>query len=274
MPELPEVETIRRTLEQRVAGLVITDVNLITPKIIKSPSPQSFIKGITGKKIKKLGRRGKYLMMHLSGNKTLLIHLRMTGRLVYTPPDTHPARHTHAVFTLDNGYSLHFTDVRQFGRMILADTDRVNTLPGLRDLGLEPLGKEFTRDFFKKGLKGRRAKIKSLLLDQTFIAGLGNIYADEALHRARINPEKIASTLSPRETARLYLAIKEVLAEGIANRGTSFRDYVDGMGKTGSNQETLRVYNREGKPCLNCTKPIVRIKLGGRSSYYCPTCQK
>lgn len=274
MPELPEVETVRKSLESRISGLTITEVELLMPKIIKAPSPQSFIEGVTGKKIKKLGRRGKYLLIHLSEKMTLVIHLRMTGRLVFCPPETPPEKHTHAIFRLSDGNLLHFTDTRQFGRLALSETDRLDSFPGLKDLGAEPLSEKFTRDYLKKELKRRRTKIKTLLLDQTFIAGLGNIYADEALHRARINPEKIAANLTARETANLYQAIREVLEEGIANRGTTFRDYVDGLGQTGTNQNTLRVYDREGKPCLLCRQPVARIRLGGRSSYYCPRCQK
>ncbi|MCL5056436.1 MAG: bifunctional DNA-formamidopyrimidine glycosylase/DNA-(apurinic or apyrimidinic site) lyase [Actinobacteria bacterium] len=274
MPELPEVETVKRSLENHISGLTISEVDLLMPKILKTPSPQSFAGILAGKTIKKLGRRGKYLLIHLSGNHTLVIHFRMTGRLVYSPPGTAPAKHTHAVFRLSNGHELHFTDMRQFGRMALLETDRLDTLAGLKDLGVEPLSEEFTREFLKKQLKRRRVKIKLLLLDQTFIAGLGNIYADEALHKARINPEKTAAHLTIREIALLYRAIRDVLEEGIANRGTTFRDYVDGMGQAGSNKEALRVYDREGKPCLSCGKPVVRTRLGGRSSYYCPSCQK
>ncbi|MFZ5633019.1 MAG: bifunctional DNA-formamidopyrimidine glycosylase/DNA-(apurinic or apyrimidinic site) lyase [Bacillota bacterium] len=274
MPELPEVETVKRTLEERITGLTITEVVLILPKIVRSPSPGEFIKNLNGQKIKKLGRRGKYLLIHLGGNLTLVIHLRMTGRLVYSPPGTPPSKYTHAIFKLSSGFTLLFSDMRQFGRMALVETGELDTWAGLKSLGIEPFSENFTRDFLKKELKRRRTKIKPLLLDQTFIAGLGNIYADEALHRARINPEKSAANLTPREVARLYLAIREVLEEGIANRGTSFRDYVDGMGQSGSNQESLKVYGREGKPCLDCGKPVTRIRLGGRSTYYCPGCQK
>lgn len=274
MPELPEVETVRRTLEERIVGLTITGVVLILPKVIKSPSPGEFSERVAGRKIKKLGRRGKYLLIHLDHNLTLVIHLRMTGRLVYSESLTPPAKYTHAIFRLNNGFSLFFDDMRQFGRLALVDTGRLDEWPGLRILGVEPLSDSFTREYLKKELKRRHKKIKSLLLDQTFIAGLGNIYADEALHRARINPEKSAANLTPRQVARLYLAIREVLEEGIANRGTSFRDYVDGMGQPGSNQEALKVYGREGKPCLNCGTPVCRIKVSGRSSYYCPRCQK
>jgi len=274
MPELPEVETVKKSLEGLITGLIIKDVDLFMPKIVKLPSPQSFTETLAGKTIKKLGRRGKYLLIHLSDKHTLVIHFRMTGRLVYSPPGTSPGKHTHAVFRLSNGHELHFSDMRQFGRMALLETDRLDTLAGLKDLGVEPLSEEFTREFLKKQLKRRRVKIKPLLLDQTFIAGLGNIYADESLHRARINPEKTAVNLTAREIALLYRAIRDVLEEGIANRGTTFRDYVDGMGQTGSNKEALRVYDREDKPCLSCGKPIVRTRLGGRSSYYCPRCQK
>lgn len=274
MPELPEVETIRRSLESLVTGLSFTEVGLMTPKIVRSPSPQDFIDNLTGKKIRRIGRRGKYLLVNLSENLTLAIHLRMTGRLVYAPRETPANKHTHAIFRLSNGSALFYSDMRRFGRMSLMETGRLDAWPGLRDLGIEPLDEGFTRDYLKKELKRRRTRIKPLLLDQTFLAGLGNIYADEALHRARISPEKPASNLTPREIARLYTAIREVLEEGIANRGTSFKDYVDGLGQSGSNQETLRVYNREGKPCLSCGKPVTRVKLGGRSSYYCPKCQK
>ncbi|KJR98003.1 MAG: formamidopyrimidine-DNA glycosylase [Peptococcaceae bacterium BRH_c4a] len=274
MPELPEVETVKRSLEAQILGLSFTEIELMMPKIVKTPSPNSFAENLTGKKIKKLGRRGKYLLIHLSDNLTMVIHLRMTGRLVYSPQDKPAEKHTHAIFKLDNGFSLHYSDIRQFGRMGLTDTDKLEAFPGLKDLGIEPLNENFTRDFLKRELKRKRTKIKPLLLDQTFIAGLGNIYADEALHRARINPEKIAVNLTARETARLYQSIRDVLSEGIENRGTSFRDYVDGNGQAGSNQESLRVYDREGKPCLGCGKTVARIRLAGRSTYYCPKCQK
>jgi len=274
MPELPEVETVRRSLEGQILGLSFTEVELMMTKIVKTPSPQSFTESLAGKKIKKLGRRGKYLLIHMSDSLTMVIHLRMTGRLVYSPPDTPAEKHTHAIFKLSNGYSLHYSDIRQFGRIGLTDTDKLDSFPGLKDLGIEPLSENFSRDFLKRELKRKRTRIKPLLLDQTFIAGLGNIYADEALHRARINPEKIAASLTARETARLYQSIRDVLTEGIANRGTSFRDYVDGNGQAGSNQEALRVYDREGEPCLQCGKTVARIRLGGRSTYYCPKCQK
>lgn len=274
MPELPEVETVKRTLEKKLSGLSFEAVKLHMPKIVRLPPPEEFADILTGKKIIRLGRRGKYLLLHLTGGYTLVIHLRMTGRLVYATPGAPLEKHTHAVFDLSNGDQLRYTDIRQFGRMLLALTAELDEMPGLKTLGVEPLSENFTREFMKKELKRRRTRLKALLLDQTFIAGLGNIYVDEALHRAGLHPERLAASLSPRETTHLFLAIKDVLNEGINNRGTSFRDYVDGDGRPGNYQEKLAVYSKEGKPCLKCGKPINRIRVAGRSSYFCPHCQK
>jgi formamidopyrimidine-DNA glycosylase len=273
MPELPEVETVKRTL-QRLTGLIITGVQLFLPKIIRTPDPEEFIKIIINKEILKIDRRGKYLLLGLSGGYTLAVHLRMTGRLVYVADDMPPAKHTHVILHLDNGHRLIFADMRQFGGMWLVPTPALGSLAGYKDLGVEPLDKCFTREFFEKGLFLRRTGIKSLLLNQTFIAGLGNIYADEVLHRAGIDPERPAATLKHRETARLHQAVIDVLREAIDNRGTTVRDYIDGDGRAGSYQELLRVYKREGKPCHHCGQVITRKKVGGRSSYYCPACQK
>ncbi|WP_347490757.1 bifunctional DNA-formamidopyrimidine glycosylase/DNA-(apurinic or apyrimidinic site) lyase [Desulfoscipio sp. XC116] len=274
MPELPEVETVKRTLEKKIAGLTINGVNIMMAKIIREPSPEEFSAQVTGRKITRLGRRGKYLLLYLTDDNVLIIHLRMTGRLVYTAPDEPLSKHTHVVFLLSDGHELRFIDMRQFGRLQLAPLQALDRVKGLKDLGPEPLGQEFSRDFLRRELKRKRVRIKSLLLDQTFIAGLGNIYADEALHRARLNPQRTANSLSPREIAGLYHSIIAVLQEGIQNRGTSFRDYVDGDGRRGNYQELLRVYNREGSPCPHCGTAVARIKIGGRSSYFCPACQR
>lgn len=273
MPELPEVETIKRSLENKLVGREITGVNVYLPKIIRLEDPQKFKRQILGKKITGLSRRGKYLLVRLTGGLTLVIHLRMTGRLLYMSPSC-PVKHTHVIFKFENGKELHFIDVRQFGRIILTPSDNLHMVPGLKDLGVEPLSDNFTSNFLRRELRKHRTKIKSLLLDQTFIAGLGNIYADEALHRARINPARTASSLNPREVTNLYHAIRDVLREGIENRGTTFRDYVDGDGRAGNYGELLRVYGREGQPCLECKTIISKVKLGGRSTYFCPRCQK
>lgn len=273
MPELPEVETVRRTLQPKLTGLKFTGVQVLLPKIVQ-PVPEEFKEIIKDKKILKVSRRGKYLLIILSGDYTLAVHLRMTGRLVYNTEDRPPSKHTHVILHLDNGHKLTFADTRQFGRMWLLPTSSLESLSGYKDLGIEPLDEYFTRDFLKKELRRRHARIKSLLLDQTFIAGIGNIYADEVLHRSGINPERLATTLTSRETTKLHHAIKDVLKEGIDHRGTTVRDFIDGDGRAGGYQEHLRVYNREGKPCPHCSQIITRKKVGGRSSYYCPSCQK
>lgn len=274
MPELPEVETVMRTLQPRLTGLKIIDAQILLPKIIRTPDTDEFKEKVTGKKILKINRRGKYLLFILNDGLNLLFHLRMTGSLVYCQQDEPLSKYTHLVLVLDNSCHLRFADMRQFGRIWLVPASSMNNLSGFKDLGVEPLGAVFTISYLKKELKRRHARIKPLLLDQTFIAGLGNIYTDEALHRAKINPERLATTLNPRETTRLYHAIRDVLQEGIENRGTTVRDFIDGNGRPGSYQELLRVYNREGKPCRFCSQNILRKKIGGRSSYYCPACQK
>ncbi|OPX90559.1 MAG: Formamidopyrimidine-DNA glycosylase [Pelotomaculum sp. PtaB.Bin104] len=274
MPELPEVETVRQTLQPKIAGLRFTDVQILLPKIIRSPEPEEFKEMLINKKILRVARRGKYLLLSLTGGMNLVSHLRMTGSLVYSRPEEPRSKYTHLVFGLDNGGELRFADMRQFGGLWLVPADAMDSLSGYKDLGVEPLGASFTTSYLKKELRHRHARIKPLLLDQTFIAGLGNIYTDEALHRARIHPERLASTLNPREVTRLHHAIQAVLKEGIAHRGTTVRDFIDGDGRSGSYQELLRVYNREGQTCGHCGKKIVRKKIGGRSSYYCPSCQK
>lgn len=274
MPELPEVETVKCTLQAKLTGLTFTGAQVMLPKILRELEPEEFNKKIKNKKILKVSRRGKYLLINLSGGYTMAVHLRMTGRLVYISDDRPPAKHTHVVFHLDNGHRLFFADMRQFGMIWLAPTSSLESLSGYKDLGVEPLDECFTRDFLKKELRRRHTRIKPLLLDQRFIAGLGNIYTDEALYRAGVDPERLAKTLTPRETAKLYHAVKDVLSEGIEHRGTTFRDFIDGDGRTGGYQEHLRVYNREGKPCPHCGRAIQKKKVGGRGSYYCPACQK
>ncbi len=274
MPELPEVETIKRTLETKIPGLSFTGVEIFLPKIIKNPAPQEFSARLPGKEIKKLERKGKYLLIRLSENLVLIIHLRMTGRLVYSLPDTPVAPHTHVIFHLNNGCQLRYGDLRQFGQISLVPASDLASFPGLSSLGPDPFDPHFTREFFKRELKKRRTMLKPLLLDQSFVSGLGNIYADEVLYRARLHPRRQSHTLTPREASCLYRAIREVLQEAIANRGTSIRDYVDGNGNEGNYQNLLKVHDREGEPCLKCGRPIVRARLGGRGTYLCPHCQK
>lgn len=273
MPELPEVETIVRGLGPILKGRAIRRVHVLQENVVAYPSPEDFRRELTGRRIGRLSRRGKYILLHLSGGLILTIHLRMTGQLVYQPEAGSLPKHTHVALELDSGL-LRFTDTRRFGRLWLiseAETDKVS---GLSALGVEPLNKEFTEDSFKELLRGRRGRIKSLLLDQHLIAGLGNIYTDEALHRAGIHPARSAADLSARETRALYQAVREILTEGIAHGGTSIRDYVDAAGEEGHFQKKLRVYGRGGKPCARCGRPITRTVCAGRGTYYCPHCQK
>lgn len=274
MPELPEVETIRRSLQDKIKGKTLTGVEVFLDKMVKSFDVESLDAKLNGRKITRLDRRGKYLIIHLSGGLAMVIHLRMTGQLLYCSPEQETPKHTHVVFHFNDERELRFVDQRQFGKVQLVPVKELNTVSGLKTLGVEPLSDDFTREYIKRELKNKRTKIKSLLLDQTFIAGIGNIYADEALYRSMIHPERVASALNTRETARLFLAIKEVLIEGIDNRGTSIKDYIDGDGVQGTNQGNLRVYGRNGEPCDKCGKIIEKISVGGRSSHFCPKCQK
>lgn len=274
MPELPEVETIRRSLEEKIKGKTLTGLDVFLEKILKGLEPGEFDRKLKGKKITGIGRRGKYLIIQLTGGLVMVVHLRMTGQLLYCSSEHVREKHTHLVFHLNDREQLRFVDQRQFGKVHFLPACELDSLSGLKTLGVEPLSTAFTREFFKKGLRTRRAKVKPLLLDQTFIAGIGNIYADEALFRARINPERVAAGLNPRESSRLYMAIKEVLQEGIENNGTSIKDYIDGEGNRGSNQDNLRVYGRDGEPCIKCARIIERKVIGGRSSHFCPKCQK
>lgn len=274
MPELPEVETVKRSLQKLVVGQTITNVEVFLPKIVHPYPPEHFTAAVTGLKVENFQRRGKYLLVHLSHGLTLVMHLRMTGRLVYLDDDGPLPKYTHVLFYLDSGHRLAFADMRQFGHVTLLSQAEVDCLPALTKLGPEPLEEHFSVQYMADKLAKRRSKIKGLLLDQTFVAGLGNIYVDEALHRANIHPERTATDLTADEISALYQAIVAVLEQGIKNRGTSFSDYVDGEGKKGSNQHELTAYQREGEPCHQCGNLILRKKVAGRSSYYCPHCQR
>lgn len=272
MPELPEVETIVRHLRETIITARIEDVELILPKVVQTPDPALFTETLTGRQITAVRRRGKYILISLAGKLVLVVHLRMTGQLVFEPESGDYPKHTHLVLHLSNG-RLRFTDLRQFGRFWLVPDTELNAVSGLKDLGVEPLSPGFKQKDFTKALGSRRQKIKALLLNQSFIAGMGNIYTDEALFRARIHPERRADELQTREAQALYRAVKEVLGEGIAFGGTSVRDYVNGEGRTGRFQDMLRVYGRKGQSCPRCGEPIARIKSAGRGTYFCPRCQ-
>lgn len=272
MPELPEVETIRRTLAGHVTGAKVTGVKLIWPGAFVGREMTDFSEIVTGRTIERLERRGKYLLIHLDEGWSLIAHMRMTGRLLYFPDSHEPGPHTRGVFELDRG-ELHFQDVRKFGRIQAVPSAGVNLVPGIAALGPEPLEQGFTPEVLLDRLQGKKTCLKSALLDQRVLAGLGNIYTDEALFRARLHPEREAGSLGPEEAQKLTAAIKEVLNAGIKAQGTSFRDYRDANGDKGEFQLSLQVYGRQGEPCAACGRTLVKKRLGGRTTVYCLDCQ-
>lgn len=274
MPELPEVETIVRGLRNLIIGYTIEDVVIRAEKLVVYPSLEEFRESLKGKTIREVDRRGKYILIKLAAEKTLVVHLRMTGRLLVLPRETDYDKHTHIILQLDKDLDLRFHDLRKFGRMYLVDRDDYRPVGGLLKLGPEPLSAEFTLEAFTRALSEKKTNIKALLLDQGFIAGLGNIYTDEALFYAAISPERTSDSLKEEEIEALYNSIRLVLEKGIAAGGTSFSDYRDARGEKGNFQEELQVYRRAGQECHRCGSTIIRTRLAGRGTHYCPGCQK
>ena len=278
MPELPEVEYVARQLRQTLIGRVISAVQVNWPRIIAHPDAETFSAELPGARVLGIDRRAKYLLISLSGEQSLLIHRRMTGNLLLFPAAADaatwaetPDPYCRAVFLLDDGQRLVFTDPRKFGRIALYPTSE---LPAALDgLGLEPLSDAFTPEALAALLAGRARQMKPLLLDQTVIAGIGNIYADESLFRAGIHPLRRAETLTPEEITRLHAAIRAVLELGIEHGGTTFGRHQDIFGEAGRNRDHLAVYQRTGEPCLRCGTPLVRMVVAQRSAHFCPTCQ-
>ncbi|HWQ88917.1 MAG TPA: DNA-formamidopyrimidine glycosylase [Desulfitobacteriaceae bacterium] len=272
MPELPEVETICRTLQKLVTGLIITDVLVLWPAVVQNWQECNFREVVTGQKIVNIERRGKYLLFTLDKGWSLLTHLRMTGRWTYYAEKQAPERYTHLVFLLERG-ELHYSDVRKFGRIQLIPTELSLSSTSLAKLGPEPLKKDFTAEILQKHLATKKTNLKAALLDQKVIAGLGNIYTDEALFRAGIDPARKAGSLSAEENLKLYKAIKEVLIAAIACQGTSLRDYRNANGQEGGFQAFLQVYGRGNKPCLQCGQILKKVRLAGRTTVFCSHCQ-
>lgn len=271
MPELPEVETVARSLEAQLVGRTIIGLaKLDWPRMLTPPAPD-FAALVSGRRIEAIGRRAKWLLLTLDGGWTLAIHLRMSGHLLVAEPAAADAPHVHFALDLDNGRRLIFDDQRKFGRVHLLDPQGLAMLDAAH--GPEPLADEFTPEVLAERLRDRRAPIKALLLDQRLIAGIGNIYANEALWLAHIHPLTPGGTLAAEHIAALHRAIRVVLAEAIANQGSSLRNYRDGYGRRGSQQEHFNVYDREGEPCPRCQTPVERIVVAQRSTYFCPTCQ-
>ena len=252
MPELPEVETVRRGLEPAMAGQVIEKADIRRPDL-RFPFPPNMAARLTGARVERLRRRSKYILADLS-----------------------TAKHDHVVLDMGNGARITFNDARRFGAMDLFATATAATHPLLASLGPEPLGNDFSEPYLIARLQGRATPIKSALLDQSIVAGLGNIYVCEVLHRAGINPQRLAGQLDAKEVAALVPLIRQVLGEAIEAGGSSLRDYRQTDGELGYFQHTFRVYDREGQPCPTpgCTGTIARVAQSGRSSYYCPTCQR
>lgn len=275
MPELPEVEMVVRHLRSLVAGRRIVKAHLLRPGLAPEHTPRQFAALLRDTTVADVGRRGKHILLHLSRDRTLLVHLRMTGRFLYLDDRAENPRHTHAVFHLDNQQRLVFADQRQFGTMLVVRTAELSQAKPLLKLAPEPFSDEFSADYLYQVLQRSRQPIKLLLLDQTKVLGLGNIYVSEALHRARINPVVAAHRISRPRAAALQVEIIRVLTEAIANDSTLNTDPADLDGSyTGGRYESMtRVYERAGLPCFTCHSPIRRITQGARSTYYCPRCQ-
>lgn len=274
MPELPEVETVKRTLNQLIVGKTIDHVTVNLPRIIQRPDdPALFAAMLTGHTFEKVERRGKFLRLLLDG-LVLVSHLRMEGRYGVYDSDELVEKHTHVIFHFTDRTELRYKDVRQFGTMhlFLPGEEWVN--PPLNKLGLEPLDDGFTWQRFRSVLQHHKGKIKSLLLNQLYVVGIGNIYADEALFAARIHPERSPDTLSAQEWKRLHEAIVQVLQQSVNKGGSSIKSYVNGQGEMGMFQQELSAYGREAQPCPRCGKLLRKITVGGRGTHYCPGCQR
>jgi formamidopyrimidine-DNA glycosylase len=292
MPELPEVETIRRGLAPKLHGKTIERVEVRCERIVLYPRPQELQRALPLQTFRGVSRRGKFLLFELSDYK-LLIHLGMTGQLTYWDKAreddkgffVHPLtglqkarqhtvdKHTHISFYFTDGNALHYRDIRQFGKWRLYRPEEFTHAKEFWQLGLEPFTRDYSWKKFLKRFEGRKLRIKSLLLNQNFVAGIGNIYADEALFEAGIHPERLVGSLTVREKKNLFLAIPRVLKRGLKYGGTSFQNYLNADGEAGSNQERLRVYGREREKCRRCKTPIIRIIVSQRSTHLCPRCQ-
>lgn len=281
MPELPEVETVRRGLAPAMEGRVIRAAQVNRPDL-RWPLPERMAERLTGARVERLRRRSKYILADLDTGESLLIHLGMSGRMLVSGAmlgdfhQDHPApqKHDHVVLEMEGGARITFNDARRFGAMDLVRTDREAAYWLLAGLGPEPFGNDFNEDYLLARLKGRTTPIKAALLDQRIVAGLGNIYVSEALFRAGIDPRRPAGRIAAPRVAALVPIIRDVLSEAIEAGGSSLRDHRQASGELGYFQHAFRVYDREGEPCVTCGTPLRRIVQSGRSSFFCPSCQK
>lgn len=278
MPELPEVETVRRGLQQHLAGRRIVAVEVGRERVVRRTSSEALIHGLTDTRIVRADRRGKYLILPLDSGDAVMIHLRMSGQVLLAERGALRPAHTHVVMHLDNGSEAWFVDPRTFGEVVVYDPDRVEIeVPELAALGVDPIADEFTWEMLRSMVRPTSRALKPLLLDQHRIAGIGNIYADEILHRARLRPNRAANTIDAAATRRLHASIDSVLRASIAAGGSTLDDaqYVDLLGSGGSYQDDHRVYGRTGERCTTCGRGWVkRIVSGGRSTHFCAVCQR
>jgi formamidopyrimidine-DNA glycosylase len=273
MPELPEVQHAADTLAAQIAGSRIAAVTRLDwPRMVETHAPEEFAALLVGRAVRGAARRAKWILVELDAGLTLALHLRMSGYLAVHGPQDEPDKHTHLALRLEDGRQVFFHDTRKFGRARLLDTAGLAALGGAH--GAEPLDEGFTPEGLARLLRGRRRAIKPLLLDQTVVAGIGNIYADEALWRAGIHPLRPADTLSAEEVARLHNGIRGALRDGLERGGSTLRDYRNAYGAAGSNQQHFNAYDRAGQPCPRCGTPIVRTLVGQRGTHYCPECQR
>jgi formamidopyrimidine-DNA glycosylase len=273
MPELPEVETVRRQLEPEVVGRTIEAAEVLDDRWTRPERPAAVEQALEGRRIEAVGRRGKYLVVELDDGSSLVMHLRMTGNLLIREPGSDDARHLRVRISLDNGLELWFTDARRFGHGVVLAGDELDSYFASR-LGIEPLGGDLTPEVLLDLAAGRRAPLKSFLLNQAGVAGIGNIYADEALFRAHLHPLSPAGSMKLEHADELRDGIVDALEAGLAYGGSSIDDYRDARGERGSMQDEFLVHTREGEPCLRCGETIRRIVVSGRSTYFCPGCQK
>jgi formamidopyrimidine-DNA glycosylase len=273
MPELPEVETLRRSLEQRVLGKSISDLVVADRRLRVRIAPEKLRAALVGRTIASLGRRSKYLLVQLSDGQVLVVHLGMSGRLVLERADAPLLAHTHVRVRLDGAGELRFTDPRRFGMFFVVAADRLDRHPRFRKLGPEPFGPDFTLEYLNQRATGVRKPIKNFLMDAAVVVGVGNIYACESLYRAGIHPTTPARRIRADRLARLHRTVLEVLHAAVGDGGTTLQDFRDGDGRYGAFQHRLSVYGRVGEPCRRCGRNIRRIVQAGRSTFYCPGCQ-
>lgn len=277
MPELPEVEVLRRSLEKLLPGETIAKVEVHSPKL-REPLDRDSLLGLEGRRIESLKRRAKYLLVELDGGQTLVIHLGMSGSFTLAPAgtagSTEKANHEHLTLHLGSGARLRLIDPRRFGLAFVVQTETLEADRRLAHLGIEPLGPDFGGRYFAERIKGRKGPVKLFLMDGEVVVGVGNIYASESLWRAGIHPKRPVSRMAKASWEKLAQAVREVLEKAIAEGGTTLADFKDGEGNSGYFQVSLAVYDREDKSCPRCGKRIARVVMGGRSTYYCTGCQR